>query len=170
MCGMDIDDDLAPDLTESERDERKQRYILALAQTGTFKAAGEVAGISRATSYRWRQADPEFDKACEEMLNGPAADLLEDAARDRAIDGVDEPVFYKGECVGYVKRYSDMLLSKLLSGRRRAVFGNNDSTTIRVGNIEGEALKTELETSARIAALLELARSRKTDDDLGGLA
>ena len=46
------------------------------------------------------------------------ADALEDEAVRRAVDGVDEQVFYQGKACGVVRKYSDTLLIFLLKGRR----------------------------------------------------
>ena len=45
-----------------------------------------------------------------------ACDTIEAEMRRRAIDGVDKPVFYKGQQCGTVKEYSDMLLAMLANG------------------------------------------------------
>jgi hypothetical protein len=65
--------------------------------------------------------------------------ILEDEAIRRAVLGVQEPIYQKGELVGYVTRYSDSLLAFLLKGRRRQIYGEkppeaveDNSITIRV--------------------------------------
>ena len=45
-----------------------------------------------------------------------ACDTIEAEMRRRAIDGVDKPVFYKGQPCGTVKEYSDTLLAMLANG------------------------------------------------------
>ena len=54
-----------------------------------------------------------------------AADTLEAEARRRAIEGVEEPVFHKGQRVGTVRKYSDLLLIFLLKGVRPQKFRDN---------------------------------------------
>ena len=54
-----------------------------------------------------------------------AADTLEAEARRRAIEGVEEPVFHKGERVGTVRKHSDLLLIFLLKGARPQKFRDN---------------------------------------------
>jgi hypothetical protein len=73
--------------------------------------------MSRSAAYDWKKADHEFEKdwqAAEET----GTDALEDEARRRAMDGVDKPVFYKGQRCGYVREYSDTLLIFTLKARR----------------------------------------------------
>jgi len=45
-----------------------------------------------------------------------ACDTIEAEMRRRAIDGVEKPVFYKGQQCGTVREYSDMLLAMLANG------------------------------------------------------
>jgi hypothetical protein len=47
-----------------------------------------------------------------------AADVLEAEAVRRAVQGVDEAVYFQGEQVGTRRRYSDLLLIFLLKGMR----------------------------------------------------
>ena len=54
-----------------------------------------------------------------------AADTLEAEARRRAIEGVEEPVFHKGEQVGTLRKYSDVLLIFLLKGARPERYRDN---------------------------------------------
>jgi hypothetical protein len=76
--------------------------------------------------HMWMQRDPEVAgkiKAAQQI--GYAA--IESAAMERAIDGVEEDVYYQGEVVGQKKVYSDSLLSKLLVAR---VPGYNPESTV----------------------------------------
>jgi hypothetical protein len=59
--------------------------------------------------------DPDYQAEFEEA-HKEACDRLEQEARRRAVEGVDEPVFYKGEHCGVVRKYSDTLLIFLLNG------------------------------------------------------
>ena len=65
------------------------------------------------TLYRWREQSArcreEWEAAEEE-----AADVLRKEARRRAVDGVSEPVFFQGKICGYVQKFSDTLLGRLL--------------------------------------------------------
>lgn len=95
--------------------QKKRAFLAAFAEVGTITHAAELAGIDRQAHYRWLKDDPDYpalfadadEKACEK---------LEQEARRRAIEGVGEPVFYKGEPCGTVQKYSDTLLIFLLKG------------------------------------------------------
>ena len=96
-------------------------FLAALAETGNVRRACEAAGVARSRAYELRDSDEAFAldwlRAQEE-----AADLLEEEARRRAVEGVDEPVFGSmgqgqgsGQ-VGTVRKYSDTLLIFLMKG------------------------------------------------------
>ena len=105
-------------------------FLSAFAETGTITAAALIASVSRRTHYDWLENDSSYADAFREAEE-EAADALEDEARRRAVDGVEEPVgFYRGEHGGtYVTRYSDALLRFMLEGRRRRVFGARTALT-----------------------------------------
>lgn len=92
-------------------------FLTALAELGNYKEAAKLAGISRMTAWRHKTSDPEFAQKCADAEQ-EAADLLEKEAWRRATEGTDEPVFYKGDQCGTIKRYSDNLLMFLLRGVR----------------------------------------------------
>src|SRR5690554_3190265 len=102
---------------------RKDRMVKCLAETGMITRAAKAAGIPLSRHYQWMKSDPEYALAIREAME-QAADLLEEEAIRRARDGVKEPVYYKGEIVGYVYKYSDSLLQFLLRGLRREKYGD----------------------------------------------
>ena len=111
-------------------EERKALYLRALVLTGGNNlAACRHLGMGPRTPFKWGVAYPEFKQALEEALNH-GTDILEDEARRRAYDGVDEPVFYQGTMVGTVRKYSDALLMFLLRGRKPEVY--RDRTEVNV--------------------------------------
>lgn len=88
-------------------------FFTALENGHPISAACNAADYSVASVYRWRKEEPEFlSRWREAILIG--GDLLEEEADRRGRDGVDQPVYYRGEEVGQKKRYSDgLLLSRL---------------------------------------------------------
>lgn len=102
---------------------RKDKMVKCLAETGMITRAAKAAGIPLSRHYQWMKSDPEYALAIREAME-QAADLLEEEAIRRARDGVKEPVYYKGEIVGYVYRYSDGLLKFLLQHLKKKVYGN----------------------------------------------
>ena len=79
-------------------DSRKVKFLEAYAQTGIIGPACDGAGISRTTYKNWRNADEDFDLACADAFEA-AVDAAELELRTRAVEGVEEPILYKGEPV-----------------------------------------------------------------------
>ena len=94
-----------------------QAFLAAYAEVGNVTEAAKLAGVHRATVWRAKTTNPAF--ACKwAEAEQQAADKLEQEAWRRATEGTDEPVFYKGEKCGTIKRFSDQLLMFLLKGVR----------------------------------------------------
>lgn len=95
----------------------ERAFLASLALTGNVSEAARSATVARGHVYEWRDKHADFaaewDVAMEE-----AADYLETEARRRAVEGVEEPVYQRGERVGTIRRYSDTLLIFLLNGAR----------------------------------------------------
>jgi hypothetical protein len=74
----------------------------------------------------YRQLVPVFSESIDlalELFNAK----LEEAAVERAVEGVDEPVFYQGEECGYKKKYSDDLLKFLMTANNPSKYGKADA-------------------------------------------
>lgn len=99
--------------------QKKLRVFLEeLAKSGCVSSSAERAGYSDTTFlYKVRKQDEEFAEAWAEAEEA-GTDILLGEARRRAVEGVDEPVFYKGEVVGYKRNYSDSMLMFLIKGKR----------------------------------------------------
>lgn len=105
-------------------------FLEHYAKLGTVLRAAEATNIARQTHYDWMNSGDEDYQAAFELAEEMATDLLEDEARRRAVEGVEEPVgWYKGEAGGYVTKYSDGLLKFLLEGRRSKVFKQRHELT-----------------------------------------
>ena len=96
---------------------RRRAFLMALAATGNVRLSAARAKIARTQVYTWRHRLPKFAAAWAEAVE-QGADVLEDAALERAIHGVAEPVLYQGKVVGTQRKYSDALLMFLLRARR----------------------------------------------------
>lgn len=137
----------------------------AYAQLGNVSDAARVAGVSRANVYDWMNASDTFRQM---MLDAreQAADRLERAAVERAVAGVQEPVYYRGEVVGHTRKYSDQILMFLLRAARPEKF--RDRTTIRT---EGAADQVPLHLQEQADALRAAGYDvRPADDAAAGAA
>ncbi len=128
---------MARAITRVEISKKKRKVFLKLlAETGgNVKAASEAVGYAN-TSFlmKFKKEDEDFAEEWEEAVQAGAA-ILEAEILRRGIDGVLEPVFYKGKVVGYKTVYSDPLLlaaiKKVDPGYRDARIGG--STNINFG-------------------------------------
>ena len=111
------------------------KFLAEMRKTGNVTHSAAAAGVERSTVYRERDADPDFAEQWGDAVE-QAADNLEMEARRRAVEGVEKPIFYKGERCdgGEVREYSDRLLELLLKGNRPAKYkdsqpvGESDDT------------------------------------------
>jgi hypothetical protein len=77
---------------------KKRAFLAAYAETGNITRAAEMAEMSRPRHYEWLAADADYAQdfaAAEEQ----AGDRLEQAARARAVEGVQSRrlLLYRGE-------------------------------------------------------------------------
>jgi len=151
-----------PRLTKAQLDElriqgEKKVFLEKLAKGYTVKAACEAIKVSRGTPYRWADADKEFKRDWDyAVVDG--VETLEDAARDRAVDGVEEPIISMGEVVGTKIKYSDPLLMFLLKARDPAKYGDKSKVTLD-GKLDTGALSDE-ELDAKIQSLIGAAATK----------
>ena len=89
--------------------ERQVEFLHALAATGAVRAAAGRAGVSHQTAYRARLSDALFRRAWDAALLA-ARVHAEDVLSCRAIDGVEEQVWYHGEVVATRRRFDSRLL------------------------------------------------------------
>ncbi len=109
----------------------------ALSTTASVTEAARQIGMSRRYMYTLREADAvfaaEWDCAIEQ-----GTDALEDEARRRAVDGVEEPVYHQGVQCGTTRRYSDNLLTLLLKARRPEKY--RERTSMELTGKDGEPI------------------------------
>ena len=84
-------------------------FLDCLAQCGNVLAAARRTGVSRSTVYRMRRACPRFADLWDAALL-LARPQVEAVLADRAINGVEETVYYHGEAIATRRRYDSRLL------------------------------------------------------------
>lgn len=89
-------------------------FLKCFAECGIVTHACKHANIVRQNIWVWNK-DPEFAARFEEARQ-EALEKLELEMWRRAHDGWDEPVWYKGEQCGVVRRYDSALLMFALRG------------------------------------------------------
>lgn len=102
----------------------KPAFLAALTETGNVTVSARAAGVDRSTVTKARQRSPKFAALWKQAM-ADAADILEAEARKRALEGWDEPVYYKGEVVGYVRKFSDTLMVQMLKAKKPDEYREN---------------------------------------------
>ena len=137
------------------RKEWKPAFIEALRRTGNVTVAARYAGRSRNQVYHVRRHSEDFAAQWREALE-EGTDLLDAEARRRAVTGIDKPVFYKGEVVGSITKYSDKLLMFLLKAHRPQKFRDGGKVEHPGANnvgVDGDLEKRIMERLEKMAAL-----------------
>lgn len=99
----------------------QRKFIHALAACGSVVEACRVANRSASSAYRLR-AKPEAQAFRDAWAAATAMAYRQvfELAMDRAVIGVEQPVYHNGEHVGFKTTHSDRLLCYLLGHLRPA--------------------------------------------------
>jgi len=89
--------------------EKQVRFLEALSLWGSVRAACRAVPVAPQTVYRARRSDADFALAWDAAVL-VARPHVEDVLSDRALNGVEEPVFYHGEEIARRRRYDSRLL------------------------------------------------------------
>ncbi len=145
---------------------RWPRFLDALAATGNVTWAAAAVGMTRAAALGLRARDETLARHWDDALE-IATDALEAEARRRACEGWLEPVYYQGQRVGEVRKYSDRMLELLLKAQRPEKFKDRrehtgpDGGPIRTEDLSG---LSDVERAHRISVLLERGRRAKAKE------
>jgi hypothetical protein len=125
---------------------RKACFLEVLRATANVSRAAREAGLSSSTVYEHRARHPAFAAAWDAAV-AEALDELESALIDRARDGVEKPVFYRGEQVGAVRTYSDALGMFLLRAKRPEIYARlaNDAPALLPEAMSQDEARAEVE-------------------------
>ncbi|CAO1654872.1 hypothetical protein [Parasphingorhabdus sp. NYA22] len=110
--GSDGDDANTPSPTtrhDGWHRELRVKFLEALAQTGNVQASAYFVQRTRQSAYDLKRRDPDFARAWLAALV-LAREEAQDKLQERAIEGVEEEVFYHGEVVATRRRYDSRLL------------------------------------------------------------
>lgn len=111
--------------------ERQRAFIEALAETGSVRSACRALGVGEHHIYKLRR-HPEaasFRAAWEAALD-LGIQRIEDVAMERALNGVEVPVYHGGEIIGTRRAYNDRLLMFMLERRAPGRFGKGAGNSI----------------------------------------
>lgn len=103
-------------------------FLAAYVACGNITAAAAAAGLTRDAHYWWmRELDGYADAFRRAELM--SADVMEAEAYRRAVEGVDKPIYYKGQRVDTIKDYSDVLLIFKLKGAKPEKYKDHSADT-----------------------------------------
>jgi hypothetical protein len=128
-------------------EERKRMFLLALRSGEGVLAACRAVGISNRTAYNHRRDNPEFARQWA-LARGMATLPLDLALYERAVEGVEEPVYFYGKLSHVRRRRSDALLGRLLAAEKPAKYGRSASA-----QAQGKLAKRLKRLSRRLEAL-----------------
>lgn len=130
------------------------RFLAAFAATGRLGTACRAVGLGNQALENARERFPDFDEAIDEAYQEFTDRLHEEAVR-RAVDGWDEPVFYQGEVVGYIRRKSDRILEMLLKAHIPDKFRDklDVNASVTGGVLVAPAAVTVADWAAQFSAL-----------------
>lgn len=137
-------------------------FLEHLRTTANVTATCKDLGILTSAVYSRREADPLFAERMRDAMRD-AISLLEFNAQDRAFKGVLEPVFFKGEVCGHIRRYSDTLTMFLLKAHDPE--RHRERSEVAQTNINMNL--TPDQRASKVKALLDSVRKRQQElDDL----
>jgi hypothetical protein len=145
-------------------DKKKQdRFLNHYSVYGNLQKAAKHCGSPASTIYAYMQRHPDFKAAVDEAYE-QFKGSIELEIHARAVLGEDEPVYYKGEIVGHVKRKSDKLLEFIA---KRHIAEYRDQSSIDM-NMKGGvlAVSTKPRTPEEAAAFLEKVQNMTQDEVL----
>jgi hypothetical protein len=151
---------------------RKLKFLDQLAHEGSVRSACGRVGMSREAAYQLRRRDALFARAWNAALV-LAREASAEVLACRAIHGVEEDVWYKGELVGTRRKYdSRLLLAHVARLDRIAADERADRDAGRfdelLARVAGERVPGEIEIDDDLPPTrdetIAIARAIATDD------
>ena len=148
-------------------------FLRQLSATHSVSAAAKAVGMSRQSAYRLRSRlkGKSFDLAWDVAFHH-SYDNLAHAALERALNGVEVPVFFQGEQIGSYRKFDERLTVALLERStvvgKVPLLGKHGPTAERharafdglVAKVErGEEVETRCETDPEMPGELDSLRS-----------
>ncbi len=166
-------EDTGPGVRHAFTPELMVQVLNNIARMGVCYQACRASAISVSTIKRMRKAFPIVEDLIQ-CAYDVYRERIAEAIHERAILGVDEPQFYKGDVCGHITRYSDRLL-ELLAKRHIPEFRDHMTTDL---NVKGGVLAIAAPTVSREEYLAqrrkadaidgEVVDAKSTDSSTGG--
>jgi hypothetical protein len=110
-------------------DQEKLLFLMELKASCNITVSAEKIGFTRQCMYDHKKKDKLFSDAWDNALD-EGIDLLEKKAQDRAFNGVEKKIFFKGEKVDTQVEYSDGLTTFLLRAHRPEKYAKEAAVNI----------------------------------------
>ncbi|MEO6093368.1 MAG: hypothetical protein ABIT04_10115 [Novosphingobium sp.] len=141
--------------------ERQRGFIEALADLGSVKAAAHAVNMTPEGAYLLRRhAQAQEFRAAWEAALALGVQRLEDVAMERALHGVEVPVYHFGAVVGTRRVHNDRLLMFLLRNRASTRFAADSRITANAATLARLKRKWRAEWEAEEAARSEADSER----------
>lgn len=157
--------------------ELRVKFLEALAQTGNVQASAYFVQRTRQSAYDLKRRDPDFARAWLAALV-LAREEAQDKLQERAIEGVEEEVFYHGEVVATRRRYDSRLLlahlarldkiAEQIPAQRGAARFGDMLEAIGKGEDTAPLIATPTEEELAIAAARAEAQGRPVPEEEAG--
>ncbi len=120
---------------------RQKAFIDALSDTGSVKAAAHAVNMSAEGAYHLRRQPgaEEFAAAWDAALDH-RIEILRDAVMERAIHGVEVPVYSYGKLVGTRRVYNDRTATFMLRNYDGKMSGGASGVPLRLRRVVEEAV------------------------------
>ncbi|MEA3042375.1 MAG: hypothetical protein QOH47_213 [Sphingomonadales bacterium] len=127
-------------------EDKRRLFLAALRKGESVLEACRLVGISNRTAYNHRNRDPEFARYWE-LARSMSWLPVELATFERAVTGIEEPVFVYGKLSHTRRRFSDSLLRKLLEGEKPRKYG-------RAAGLRSQRKWLKKQIAAQVAAAI----------------
>lgn len=118
----------------------KQKELVAcIEKSANLSGSAAACGVTRDAVYKAMERDPSFRQEIHDAREKAAYSIEREIWR-RGIEGVDKPVFFRGEQVSNVTEYSDRLLLALAKANMPNRYSERQLQTIdHTVKIDGDA-------------------------------
>jgi hypothetical protein len=121
--------------------ERQRAFVDALSDTGSVKAACAAVNMSAVGAYHLRrQPGAEAFAAAWDAALQHRMEILRDAVMERAIHGVEVPVYSYGKLVGARRVYNDRIAAFMLRNYDGMMSGGAAGQPLRIRRLIDEAV------------------------------
>ncbi|MBS3928673.1 MAG: hypothetical protein KGZ65_10495 [Sphingomonadales bacterium] len=163
----------AKDRHNGWKPEVQRAFIEALAETGSVKSAARRVGRAEVGAYLLRRHPEAHEfRAAWDIALDIGMRRIEDVAMDRALHGVETPVYSYGKLVGTRRVYNDYLLMFMLRNRAPERFAGGQAKAMNaVDQMELTRLKKQWRKeweaeSKRERAIRDNEQARQSESNL----